>query len=172
MFVKALLMVAARATREERGDEFVAMFLELGIRLKEEGRMGHAVEVLNQVTLMATAEETKRTQVSVAYYHLGNIFRMRHAYYEAQICFERATKLNPAYTEAAFNQSLCLLTMGEVDAAIATQLQSAAYLPPGSPDAESQRRMLAALNYSEALSRDEVRPLTFLFTGTSVQYTL
>jgi tetratricopeptide (TPR) repeat protein len=158
MFIKSLLRVAVAVAKEGSGDDLVEMFLEMAIRLKDEGRTGEAaaVEFFNQVTLMATTEETKRTQVSVAYFHLGNIFRARHSYYEAHVCFERASKLNPEYPEAAFNHSMCLLLMGEVDTAITSQLRSVANLPPGSPDVESQRRMLAALNYSDTLPRDEV----------------
>ena len=153
MFVKSLVSVAAGFSKDERGDDVAELFLEFGLQLLNEGRRNEAVEVLNYVTQMAKSEQTRRAYASVAYYKLGTIFRTCHAYNEAQVCFDRASKLNESYFEATFNNSLCLLTMGEVDAAISVL---ASCPSADNPDSESQRRMLAALNYSDSIPRDEV----------------
>ena len=173
MFVKALLQVGARLQADGRGDEEAETLLRFGARLKEEGRNAEAIDAFTIVTRVAKSEHNKQTHASVAYYNLGNIHRLAFLYDKAQICFGIAVKLNPGYHEARLMQAHCLIKLGEVDAALKIQLTDSSnpprpfsridrFLPKGAEgpengvDAESLRRMLAALNYSEAVARDEV----------------
>ena len=170
MFVKALLQVGARLQAEGKGDEEAELFLHFGARLKDEGRSALAIEALTLVTRIAKSENAKKTHASVAYYNLGNIHRVVHAYDKANVCFGIASKLNAAYHEARFMQAHCLIKLGEIDTAIKVQTSNTAKpfsrldrfatkgteMPDNGVDAESLRRMLATLNYSETIPRDEV----------------
>jgi protein O-GlcNAc transferase len=170
MFVKALLQVGARLQAEGRGDEEAEVFLKLGARLKDEKKSTQAIEALSIVTKIAKSENAKKSHGSVAYYNLGNIHRVAHAYDKAHVCFGIASKLNIGYNEARYMQAHCLVKLGEIDAGIKVEMTNTAIpfsridryvqLPPNAPnngvDAESLRRFLAIFNYSDTVPRDEV----------------
>ncbi len=88
-------------------------YINLGITLKDQGKLDYAVESFNKALLL-------KPDYAEAYNNLGNVFKYQGQINKAINAYNKALLLKPDYTEAHYNMGTTLKEEGKLDKAIET----------------------------------------------------